>query len=660
MEAIRIFFAFVTYITFKVYQMDVKNAFLNGKLKEEVYVKQPLGFESSEFSNYVCKLDKALYGLKQAPRAWYETLSTFLVQNKFTNGRIDNTLFIYKLEGDVLVVQVYQSNLKESHLTAVKRILRYLKEQQTIKYAPQWNNMTVDNVVFQTKNVSTDVAFDPFPSTDEPEKRPLKEFLIKFSVSNGQRPLTLDFQTFFHQLALIIIMVLSGNYSSTEQVNSIRQLLAYSLITGTEVDTREIIYSDLDPSKVTKIKLMAHMIAINNQRDSVSPPPLAVKPKKWKSQTVTSTSPQSQGPKTSGAFSKKSKIHKSKNLPTETKDEAQESEEDILGADDEMDDNLQSDETQHHSSPPQGDKPTSSTAPHPEASNIDSSSDNILKNYDETLPLTERQLVNYLRKVSRVLFERITEDQWEKHEEEAVYYANLKAFIDDFYNENIAPLKEAALQSLISKKAWKSSLSFSKGESATHTAIEEPLSHTKGVTDANIQENPEEPKQSIDSDIRFIVSFTHQQITKAQPIIIIHPEPSVLQKEGKGIGTDDQAEDQRKLVKASSIVHPYPDKPKAKEEASLNAISKTEVIKVIHEEAKKIGIHPKEVISSKAGELFKKAQDAKHEVFKRQHTKKVRKSLELRKHKYDSYMWIVSSRLGPEPIIDIKIHPKWL
>ncbi|GJS93240.1 retrovirus-related pol polyprotein from transposon TNT 1-94 [Tanacetum coccineum] len=70
MEAIRIFLAFATYMNFKVYQMDVKSAFLNGKLKEEVYVKQPPGFESSEFSDYVCKLDKALYGLKQVPRAW--------------------------------------------------------------------------------------------------------------------------------------------------------------------------------------------------------------------------------------------------------------------------------------------------------------------------------------------------------------------------------------------------------------------------------------------------------------------------------------------------------------------------------------------------------------------------------------------------------------
>ncbi|GKC37950.1 retrovirus-related pol polyprotein from transposon TNT 1-94 [Tanacetum coccineum] len=86
LEAIRIFLAFATYMNFIVYQIDVKSAFLSGKLKEEVYVKQPLGFESNKFPNHVCKLDKALYGLKQAPRAWYETLSTFLTEHKFVRG----------------------------------------------------------------------------------------------------------------------------------------------------------------------------------------------------------------------------------------------------------------------------------------------------------------------------------------------------------------------------------------------------------------------------------------------------------------------------------------------------------------------------------------------------------------------------------------------
>ncbi|GKF08717.1 retrovirus-related pol polyprotein from transposon TNT 1-94, partial [Tanacetum coccineum] len=78
MEAIRIFLAFTTYMNFIVFQMDVKSAFLNGKLKKEVYVKQSPGFESSEFFDYVCKLNKALYGLKHAPKAWMTKESPFV------------------------------------------------------------------------------------------------------------------------------------------------------------------------------------------------------------------------------------------------------------------------------------------------------------------------------------------------------------------------------------------------------------------------------------------------------------------------------------------------------------------------------------------------------------------------------------------------------
>ena len=74
--------------------MDIKSAFLNGKL--EVFVEQPPGFEDSKHSEYVYRLDKALYGLKQAPRAWYETLAQFLLESGFTRGTIDKTLFYLK------------------------------------------------------------------------------------------------------------------------------------------------------------------------------------------------------------------------------------------------------------------------------------------------------------------------------------------------------------------------------------------------------------------------------------------------------------------------------------------------------------------------------------------------------------------------------------
>ncbi|GJZ19002.1 hypothetical protein Tco_0555592 [Tanacetum coccineum] len=580
-----------------------------------------------------------------------------------------------------------------------------MAEQQTIKYAPQWNNMTVDNVTFQTNNVmgnfnyplnvpsykpiiknllncplrkaftnyplvvyqtflrefwSTVFAYDPFPSTDETEQHPLREFLIRFLVLNGQKPLTLDFNTFCSSTVLdynngkyvdhptpeavkkelvkiannpsyldktlvlknsfpmawrilftFMIQVLDGNYSSIEQVNSIRQLLAYRLITGTEVDIGEIIYSDLvtnllnksrlkyisysrfiscalqvllgsdythdenfgflpsilsnsnftkDPSKVIDIELMAYMIVVNSQKDLVSPLPLAANQKKGKSYTVTPTLPKSQGLEIPGALSKKSKRPKSKRPPTETKvsppkptegseqshsvssdtipdpkdlerniqlsgtglpstldkgtrkskplpestathpkdsrgnkqplnrditsttsDKGtakttprpdgslrdkdsggnippliwnqytpyvrafllsdDESGEDILGAGKEIDEEPHVAgiaETHHQSPPPQADKPQSSFAPSTEALDTESSSDDILRKYDNTLPLIKHQLVKYLRKMSKALFTRISKDNWENHEEATVNYVDLKAPIDDYYDENIA------------------------------------------------------------------------------------------------------------------------------------------------------------------------------------------------------------------------------
>ena len=111
LEAIRMFLAFAAHSNFKVYQMDVKSAFLNGELEEEVYVEQPPGFEDLEFSNFVYFLFKALYGLKQAPRTWYDTLSEFLLENGFTRGVIDKTLFFKLHKNDMILVQVYVDDI---------------------------------------------------------------------------------------------------------------------------------------------------------------------------------------------------------------------------------------------------------------------------------------------------------------------------------------------------------------------------------------------------------------------------------------------------------------------------------------------------------------------------------------------------------------------
>ncbi|GKA18476.1 putative ribonuclease H-like domain-containing protein [Tanacetum coccineum] len=120
-EAIKLFLAYASYKDFMVYQMDVKSAFLYGKIEEEVYVCQPLGFEDPDFPDRVYKVEKALYGLHQAPKAWYETLSTYLLDNGFQRGQIngqwilrgqiDKTLFIKRVKSDILLVQVYVDDI---------------------------------------------------------------------------------------------------------------------------------------------------------------------------------------------------------------------------------------------------------------------------------------------------------------------------------------------------------------------------------------------------------------------------------------------------------------------------------------------------------------------------------------------------------------------
>jgi hypothetical protein len=91
--------------------MDVKSAFLNGYINEEVYVEQPPDFENDKKPDHIFKLKKALYGLKQAPRAWYERLMDFLLSKGFKMGKVDTTLFTKKLGNDLFVLQIYVDDI---------------------------------------------------------------------------------------------------------------------------------------------------------------------------------------------------------------------------------------------------------------------------------------------------------------------------------------------------------------------------------------------------------------------------------------------------------------------------------------------------------------------------------------------------------------------
>nr|GEW27607.1 retrovirus-related Pol polyprotein from transposon TNT 1-94 [Tanacetum cinerariifolium] len=391
----------------------------------------------------------------------------------------------------------------------------------------------------------TVIAYDPNPSTDENKPRLLKEFLIKFTVMNGKKPLTLDFNTFtistgldYNNGAYVSHPSPKRELSSTEQVNFIQQLIPYSLITGTKVEIGEIIYSDLvtkllnksrlryvsyhrfiycaleallgleytqdekfryllgilsnsnfskDPSKVIEIELTTHMIV-----------------------TVTPTLPKSQGLEASEALPKNRKQPKPKKTPSETKvsslkpkkgskqshsvssgtvhnpqDLERNIQLTITGLPSTLDEGTC--KSQHV---PEGtttdpkdsegndqpadrdlsftafDEGAAKTTPFPEGPPLllfddemvqESDEDEVftvgedmhedtqadtevypdLKKFDNILPLTERQLVKYLRKVCRVLFNKLTEVRWVQHEEAVVSYADLKAGIEGYYEENI-------------------------------------------------------------------------------------------------------------------------------------------------------------------------------------------------------------------------------
>ncbi|KAK2429756.1 putative mitochondrial protein [Trifolium repens] len=111
LESIRLLLGVACILKFKLYQMDVKSAFLNGYLQEEVYVEQPKGFVDPKHPNYVYKLKKALYGLKQAPRAWYERLTQFLEEQGYRKGGSDKTLFVKEERGKFIIAQIYVDDI---------------------------------------------------------------------------------------------------------------------------------------------------------------------------------------------------------------------------------------------------------------------------------------------------------------------------------------------------------------------------------------------------------------------------------------------------------------------------------------------------------------------------------------------------------------------
>ncbi|GKF53453.1 retrovirus-related pol polyprotein from transposon TNT 1-94, partial [Tanacetum coccineum] len=145
LDAIRIFLAYTTHMNMIVYQMDVKTAFLNGILREEVYVSQSDGFVDKDNPNHVYKFKKALYGLKQAPRTWYDLLSKFLLSQKFSKGTVDPTLFIRRQGKDILLIsQSPRGIFLNQSIYALESLKKYDMESSNLVDTPMVEKSKLD------------------------------------------------------------------------------------------------------------------------------------------------------------------------------------------------------------------------------------------------------------------------------------------------------------------------------------------------------------------------------------------------------------------------------------------------------------------------------------------------------------------------------------
>ncbi|GJT71170.1 retrovirus-related pol polyprotein from transposon TNT 1-94 [Tanacetum coccineum] len=164
-EAIRIFIANAAHKNMTIYQMDVKTAFLNGELKEEVYVSQPEGFVDQDNPSHVYKLKKALYGLKQAPRAWYDMLSSFLISQHFSKGAVDPTLFTRQAGNDLLPVQIYVDDIIFASTNTA--MCNEFANQMTTKFKMSMMRQIdyVDTPMVEKSNLDEDLQGKPVDAT---------------------------------------------------------------------------------------------------------------------------------------------------------------------------------------------------------------------------------------------------------------------------------------------------------------------------------------------------------------------------------------------------------------------------------------------------------------------------------------------------------------
>ncbi|GJY50995.1 retrovirus-related pol polyprotein from transposon TNT 1-94 [Tanacetum coccineum] len=221
-EAIRIFIANAASKNMTIYQMDVKIAFLNGELKEEVYVSQPEGFVDPDHLTHVYRLKKALYGLKQAPRAWYDTLSRFLLDNKFSKGAIDPILFTRKTGKHILLVQIYSFELDETRFVLDVNLLREALEITPIDQAHQFVSPPSGDAIMDFVN--------------ELGYTEVIHFVLRMAVNNLYQP--------WRAILSMINQYLTGKTSEHDRLRYPVLQILWVIITSTNFDYAKLMWEE--------------------------------------------------------------------------------------------------------------------------------------------------------------------------------------------------------------------------------------------------------------------------------------------------------------------------------------------------------------------------------------------------------------------------------
>nr|GEX17820.1 putative ribonuclease H-like domain-containing protein [Tanacetum cinerariifolium] len=509
-EVIKIFLAFASYMGFIVYQMDVKSAFLYGKIDKELYVSQPSGFIDPKFPKKVYKVVKALYGLHQAHRAWYATLSTFLVKSGYRKGIIDNTLFIKKDKKDIMPVQVY-----------------------------------VDDIIFGSTKKSWCDEFEALMKS-------------RFQMSSmGELTFFLDyrFQVTPKTSHLYVLKRIFRYLKGQAKVG-----LWYPRESSFDLEA----YSDSDYAEAN----------LDRKSTTRGCQFLSRRLFSWqcKKQAIIATSTtEAEHHFIRDAYEKKLihvlKIH--------------------------TDDNV---------------------------------ADLLIKAFD----VSSKDFSNPLMADSLPKNYMVLNSPW-------------------FTSKELASPKQMALGKDFSNPLMANSLPKTIWLSMHHViAIKHwPFQSKRLLQKARILELKRRYFKDYRSVIQYAVSIKEDTV------------------EGKGIGTDELLESNKKLVPASKVVREDPGEPIRVPymingkihyitNDDINAhLEKEDKIKKASEEAKMFEMTKTGMIKDK----FKKAQDAKHLVLKREHSRKAKRAIEFRKKMFEQYMWTTSSRLKPEPITNFKIHP---